>query len=285
MTGYKTILACVRDEETAIATLKLAFLVGRNHGSHIEALNVTPDSSSAAVVLSDAVSELALEEIMSKADERAKERTARLRGLFEEACAQESVPITASPSAGAGLTAVWQEKLGIEAEVVAKAGRFADLTIMARPMPDHEEAIMSLNAALMESGRPMLLAPPVPPPSIGRRVAVLWNASPEASRAVAAAMPLLRQAESVTILTAAEEGETGFDGLAAYLARHGVQTTAHTVTGSGSLGKSLLDEARALESDLIVMGAYTHSRLRQLIMGGVTRHMLHMADLPVFLSH
>jgi nucleotide-binding universal stress UspA family protein len=285
MTGYKTILACLNDIETATATLGLAFLVGKDHAAHIEALHVIPDASSFRPLIGETVAETIIEEIMTKAENKAKERAGLVRDLFEKACAGQGIAIAAAPSAEERPTAAWRQEVGREVENVAKAGLLADMVVMARPLPDQETAISHINVILMESGRPLLLAPPILPATVGRTVAVLWNGSAEASRAVAAAIPFLQRAAKVAILSAREDRETTPGELARYLGWHGVPASIRTVAAAGDAGKALSDEAKAMGADLIVMGAYTHSRLRQLILGGVTRHMLQAADLPVFLSH
>jgi len=179
--------------------------------------------------------------------------------------------------------------VGQEEEVVAWRGRLSDLVIVGRPTEGLEAGtLLTLNAALMESGKPLLLAPPTAPASIGRRIAVAWNGSAEAGRAVAFALPLLQRAESVTILTLTEDSRTvsaPAGELAAYLAWHGITAQAQVIHAGSNAGSVLLEQCTALNADLLVMGAYTHSRLRQLILGGVTRHVLGHAQLPCLLCH
>ncbi len=180
--------------------------------------------------------------------------------------------------------------MGHEEEAVAEIGRLTDLLVIARPVPERDvPSVMSLNAALMETGRPLLLAPPVLPATIGRNVAVFWNGSAEAARAVATALPFLDKAASVIILSAREEAAATPGELVDYLTWHGIAATEHDFVagsaGGGQVAQTLIDEAVTRGADLIVMGAYTHSRLRQLILGGVTRHVLHYATIPVLLSH
>ena len=145
----------------------------------------------------------------------------------------------------------------------------------------------ALHAVLFDSGRPVLLSPAVAPRSIGRRICVRWNGTAESSAAVQAAIPWMKRAEVVRILTSEDyqrRGPVAAD-LAAYLALHDIEADIATFRPiDKSVGAGLLGAAREFGSDLLSMGAYSHSRLRQLILGGVTRHILENADLPVLMS-
>lgn len=284
MTGYKTILACLSDAETAPATLGLGLLIARQHDCHIEALHVRGDPAATVPLVGEGMSGAMVEEMLLMAERQETERAAVLHQQFDEACRLQKIDIIGQPPAG--LSAAWRDEMGREEEVIADIGRLSDMVVMARPLPDRDvPSVMSLNAALMESGRPLMLAPPTLPAGVGRSVAIFWNGSAEASRAVAASLPFLHRAERVAILSAREENAAAPGELASYLAWHGVHAGVHTFGAGSHVGQALLDEAAAQGADLIVMGAYTHSRLRQLILGGVTRHVLHSANLPVLLSH
>jgi nucleotide-binding universal stress UspA family protein len=148
--------------------------------------------------------------------------------------------------------------------------------------------MVTLESGLFESGRPVLIAPPTSPSSLGTHVLIAWNRSTEQARATGFAMPLLRLAERVTILTvegATVAGPSGAE-MARSLAIHGI--TADTLTiapGKVGAGETILKKATELGCDLIVKGAYTQSRLRQMIFGGTTRHILANAKLPVLMAH
>ena len=126
------------------------------------------------------------------------------------------------------------------------------------------------------------------PKSIGRHILIAWNGSTEQAHTNAFAMPFLHKAEHVSVL--AVEGNTG-DGPSAeqaaqHLRRNGISATAVTLNaGSRSVGEIILERAAALGCDLLVKSAYTQSRIRQLIFGGATRHILANASLPVFMAH
>jgi nucleotide-binding universal stress UspA family protein len=145
-----------------------------------------------------------------------------------------------------------------------------------------------LEAALFDSGRPALIVPPRAPRSLGQNVLVAWNHSTEQARTNAFAIPLLRLAEQVTVLTVEGGTTPGPSGeeAALHLRRNGVKATALTVKpGTRSTGETILDHAAKLGCDLLVKGAYTQSRLRQMMFGGATRHILANANLPILMAH
>ena len=145
----------------------------------------------------------------------------------------------------------------------------------------------SLGSALFDTGRPVLVVPPNPLPTVGRRIAIAWNGSPKASRAVAAALPFLEKAETITILTVpvGKRGSSG-EALASYLGLHGLKATVESVDPQGkSAGRALLEHAQGRGVDLLVMGAWGHSRIREMILGGATREVLAQTTLPVLMAH
>jgi nucleotide-binding universal stress UspA family protein len=148
--------------------------------------------------------------------------------------------------------------------------------------------MVTLESALFESGRPVLIAPPVPARSLATNILIAWNRSTEQARTMAFAMPLLRLAERITILTVEGSTVAGPSGIemARSLAANGITAEPVTVTpGKISAGDAILAKAAELGSDLIIKGAYTQSRLRQMIFGGPTRHILAKAKIPVLMAH
>ena len=171
--------------------------------------------------------------------------------------------------------------------------RYADLAVVARPDPAVQTAGPPglVESLVLTSGRPVIVLPPHSTASRVRRVVVGWNAGREAARAVADALPLLVRAAAVEVLIidpergpAGHGQEPGAD-IARYLARHGAQVEVQRLSSDGEdVGRLLLSRAAAFGADLLVMGAYGHARLNELIFGGVTRTALRDADLPVLMS-
>jgi len=156
----------------------------------------------------------------------------------------------------------------------------------AKSGPMHDGAI---DSGLFESGRPILLSPPSPPHKIATNILIAWNCSTEQARAIAFAMPLLHRADRVTVLTVV--GGTGVPGPSAeqlirYLQRNGIVAEPMRVELDGkSTGEAILAAAESLGCDLLIKGAYTQSRLRQMIFGGATQHIMAKANIPVLLAN
>jgi len=171
---------------------------------------------------------------------------------------------------------------------VASHARVFDVTVLGRPGYDPSGPRSStLEAVLFESGRPCLIAPPTPPKEFGDNILIAWNRSTETATAVAQAMPLLHAAPRVTVLTVEGGSVPGPSGEqhAAGLKLNGIEAQAITVSpGKRSSGEMILDYATSIGADLLIKGAYTQSRLRQMIFGGATSHILAKAGLPVFMA-
>jgi nucleotide-binding universal stress UspA family protein len=194
----------------------------------------------------------------------------------------------ASPPPGA-VSWTWHAEAPSGHDFVGSYGRVFDIVVLARPGEEWQSpSMVTLESALFESGRPVLIAPPTSPASLGTHVLIAWNRSTEQARATAFAMPLLRLAERVTILTvegATVAGPSGAE-MARSLAMNGIAADTLTISpGKVSAGETILKKATELGCDLIVKGAYTQSRLRQMIFGGTTRHILANAKLPVLMAH
>lgn len=172
---------------------------------------------------------------------------------------------------------------------VGEQSLHADVTIMESPHSDLTRA--AFEGALFKSGRPVLLIPPKwRGETLGQNVVIAWKPTREAARAVADAMPFLRAAKKVTVLTVDATpggyGEGPGRDIATHLAREGVRVEVRNADGLGWTAETaILEEARALEADLLVMGGYGHGRLTQFVFGGVTRALSRSAPMPVLMSH
>jgi nucleotide-binding universal stress UspA family protein len=146
----------------------------------------------------------------------------------------------------------------------------------------------TVEAALFESGRPVLLVPPTPPATLGTTVVIAWNRSTETARTVALAMPLLAKAQRVVVIDFEDWGVSGpsTEDLSHTLARNGLPVETRTVPNPhGHTGEAILSAAGSLGCDLLVKGAYTQSRLRQFIFGGATSHILSNTTVPLLMAH
>jgi nucleotide-binding universal stress UspA family protein len=180
---------------------------------------------------------------------------------------------------------------GVVGNALAAETRLADLFVGTRPYGDPTGQQRIEEAVLFGSGRGSLLVPPhgKPPKEYGT-ILVAWNDSREAARAVAEALPFLQQARQVVVCLVEEDAseQTGIEpgaDIGRYLSRHKVSAEIRKVAGWSDTGAALLNEARQVGADLIVMGGYGHSRVREWVLGGATRLMLSEAPVPVFIAH
>ncbi len=195
-----------------------------------------------------------------------------------------SVRASASRWAGAGAKGVAADFIEMEgdiAHIVAEHGRRSDAIAIAGYAPRSARTRDALHAALFETARAVLIAPPESEGRFGRVVAVAWKDDSRAAKAVLAAMPILAAAEAVHVLRAKVEEAA----VPPILEEHGVAAEAHIVEGDGPVGAQLLRKAHELGADMIVMGAYAHGEWREALLGGVTRYMLDHADLPLLMQH
>ena len=278
----KTILIPTERQESMSSALQTALLLARRFDSYIEGFALQPAISQFLAV--DMGGSVATESFRQESIEEAK----KAKAMFESFMQEHDVP--RSGQAVSGLSFSWLDDAPEGDDIVGSYGRVFDLIVLSRPdatsLGMHHRA---LESGLFESGRPILLSPSSPPKQIATSVLIAWNASTEQTRAIAFAMPLLQQAERVKVLTipggAGVPGPSG-EQLTRSLQRNGIPATPLTVELDGrSTGETVLATAASEDCDLLIKGAYTQSRLRQLIFGGATRHVLANATLPVFLAH
>jgi nucleotide-binding universal stress UspA family protein len=270
------------------AALSTCLMIARNWNAHVTALHVRVDSRDVAPLAGEGLSGAMIEEMMSATEKESSERAHAVRSMFDRFVLQHDVILSeARPGAGCA-TASFAAVTGREEDLVAQQARLADLTVV--PHPDAGEDVSSsdaLHAVLFDSGRPVLISPQIAPATIGTRICMGWNGTAESASAVFAALPWLQRAEAVRILSAdgyQRRGPAAPD-LAAYLSLHDVRADIVMFQSVGnSVGAGLLAAARDFGCDLLAMGAYSHSRLRQLILGGVTRHVLERGNLPVMMN-
>ena len=280
----KTILVPFYDDDIAQSALATSWLVAERFSSYVEALFVMRPPQ---IFDGEGIALAGSYMTQLKDEERRLAESAHKR--FQSAIESRGVPVVEVGTPCEGGSAGWRETEGLEGQVIGDYGRLFDLIVIGRNFgqPWIDWSVMC-EAALFETGRPVLVAASETPASIGDRIVVAWNGSTETARCIALSMPFLLQAESVEVLTV--EGwqvpGPGGDQVAAHLQRNGIKAIGKNVDSSSrSVGEAILDEAKEFNADLIVKGAYTHSRLRQLVFGGATRHLLHNTPIPLFMAH
>ncbi len=279
--AMKTILVPTEPHDLMTSTLETALLLARRFDSYIEGFALRPAIDN--FVAMDPISGMA----MATVKQRDAESATQAQGLFEGFMQANQLPRSLEPKAA--LSWNWFDAAPDGDDFVGSYGRVFDAIVLGRPGDDPQgPRMITLEAALFESGRPVLIAPSAPPRRMGENVMIAWNCSTEQARATAFAMPLLRQAKKVTVLTV--EGGTVPGPSGAQMARslqlNGIPAEAITLKPERrSAGEVILARAQELGCDLLIKGAYTQSRLRQMIFGGTTRHILAHAALPVLMAH
>ena len=207
--------------------------------------------------------------------------------LLDEASAQVRMK-QAFEQRAAGLTSEWRSADDSGPTAIGTIGRAYDLIVMPQPgaLPKMPESVFE--TALFDSGRPVLVVPQGFGGMVGKRILFAWNGSTESARAISLAMPVLSGAESIDVLSvdgALVPGPSAAE-IAESLRSHGLNVTSqHVKPGNRSAGQTIVDTAVTGGADLIVKGAYTQSRLRQMIFGGMTRHLILNSTLPVLFSY
>ena len=280
--SYKDLLVVLDSETASRERMRLAATLAERFAAHLVGLYPLP--------LPEVPRHLGyydpalLDPLFRELQEKSQELSDKEREAFEHAASLS------------GLSAEWRAvEAGMGSDTALHA-RYVDLTILGQLNPDRGDADLIRprpEHVTLASGRPVLVVPYTGHfETLGRRVLIGWNATREATRAVNDAMPLLMAADVVTVLTIdAREGPDAHGELpgadiSLHLARHGVKTTIECTVSAGiQAGEVLLSRAADLGADLLVIGAYGHSRVRELLLGGATRSILQSMTLPVLMSH
>jgi nucleotide-binding universal stress UspA family protein len=288
--SYKSILVPLNGTDADARALACAYQVAQISDCHINVVHIQADSKEAVPLLGEGMSGAMIEEMIDLADRDAGERSKLARQTYDKFVAENGLAELEVPDGEDRPSISWLQKTGREDEIVSRGGRISDMTVMARPKSDTERpSLMTLHAAVFETGKPVLIVPPEANAEIGKRILIAWNGTSESSSAVFAAMPFLKKAGAITVLTVKTEkaaSRISSEELLKNLAWHGVSPTVKQVDpGAQGVGETILAECTAMNADLLVSGAYTHSRLIQIILGGVTRHIIAEANIPILAAH
>ena len=273
------ILVHVDQSPRAQMRLDIAAELARQHGAHLTALQVI-DVAMPVMAMGDGGGGAVIAELMEQMRQSALVAGVQLKVAFEAALARD------------GIMGEWRQVEGTTREILALHGRYVDLLVLGQDDPESDSDGL-LEAVVFDSGRPVLAIPFAGSfKTIGKRVLVGWNASREASRALHDALPLIAKAETATVFLA--NPTRGLDGhgeepgadIARHMVRHGLKVeVAKVIADDVPDSALLLNHASDMGADLLVMGAYGHSRLREFILGGMTRSLLREMTVPVLLSH
>lgn len=276
--SYKDIVVQIADGADGVMRLKIALDLAVLHGAHVTGLYVEPPLPMSAFPEIPVPAE-----VIDAQEAAAAQRLASLQQQFTRA------------STLAGVSTEWRVSHADTVTALNVNARYADLLVTGH---SEDGAVSWFDMAAtkhiaLESGRPVLVVPcGAEVTSLGQRVLVAWNGSREAVRAVHDALPLLKRASFVQVVVVnpqvgyGEHGAVPGADICVHLARHGVQAEAYVAhTDNQAIGAALLTQATAIGADLVVMGAYGHSRFRELVLGGVTRHLLRHLQVPMLMAH
>ncbi len=285
----KVIFVPVADRPECVVALNTAFDLGASLGAsivgcHIRSHTEAPASQALSLSLLMGAGAEAQWHAASKSGD-VKKSLAAAKQLFAELAGKHGYELLRRPRAEPG--AVWVEKVGSPDKVIGIMGPVADLLVVSRPPSKGGSlAQLFLTASLLKSHRPVLVLPQKKRRNVGKRICIAWNQSGEAAQAVAAAMPMLAQAERVTIVTCGSQSRPGPKSghLSAYLKYWGIQSK-HVSTPGRDEAREIVDVYEASGSDLMLMGAYSRSRMSERVFGGMTEYMLRRSSIPVLMVH
>ena len=290
---FRRILVSLTGLDSDGPALDTAYLTGRLFGAQLDCICVRPGPAQIALGASPFEIGVTMNaaELIADLQKENELRMKTARVSFETFRNNRRIPVVDGPVAHNGVSAAWRDVSGDEVETTIAEARFYDLVVLGRPRQATALSVNGIGAAVVGSGRPVLLAPKRSPENIAPTIAIAWKDCPEAARAVTAAAPLLMKAHKIVVLTADEDDDTrtqalSAERLAAQLRRPGATSEARLVVPGGRpLHDAILETAMAAGADVLVMGGYGHSRLRELVFGGFTRHVLNASPLPVFIFH
>jgi nucleotide-binding universal stress UspA family protein len=280
----KTILVPVEEHVFIQSVLETALLLGQALDGYLEGMPITRNMPHyyASDITAGAIGDL------SFLDPEVRRRRAEAsRRLFETFMTAQGV--ARSGTGPSKLCFGWRRGKLEEDDFVGSYGRAFDITVLGRPSDEaNHPRPPTVEAALFESGRPVLIVPPIPSGSLGTTIMIAWNRSTETARTVALAMPLFAKAQRIVVTDFEDWGVSGpsAQDLSHTLRQGGLPVETRTVPNPhGHAGEAILSAAAALGCDLLVKGAYTQSRLRQFVFGGATSHILSHTTVPVLMAH
>lgn len=288
----KSLLVPAGGSDSDIPVFETALAAARPVVGHLHFLHVHVGAGQAAVHIPHAAFARgsALVQVLETLEARGAARSAAAGAHVRDFCARAGIEMRDLPGRSDAVTASWQAGEGGAARRIIQEARYHDLIVVARPSKPNGLPRDFLELLLVGCGRPLLIPGPTAPRTVAGTIMVAWRETPEAARAVAAAMPLLVAAQRVVVVNVAEEAADAttdaVSGVVRHLAWNGATATARVVAPDGRATSAILAAVAAeCEADLVVLGAYGHSRMRELLFGGCTQSFIDHADRAVLLMH
>lgn len=283
----RSILCPISGGSSDRGALDAAAVIARRFAAHVDVLHAKADPTEIAPFLGEGMSPALIGQIIDDARDRADRLEAAARSTFDTWAREHSISVNAVPAAVASPSCAWTLESGAHDRLIGQAGRLADMTVLpSLKVESSVGATLAFEASLLDSGKPVLLAAESDLVLDGV-VIVAWNGSPEAGRALTAALPLLSAAREVRIVSVEETGRRSDpDAARRYLAWHRIAATTRMIAGKGTTAAAAIAaECESHRANVLVMGGYTHSRIRELIFGGVTAQMIRDGSRAVLLAH
>ena len=280
----KRLLVPLLGDKRDVVALRAASALAGSVASHVDARLFRRNPVEIVPFMGEGVSAATIDTLIKQAEDEGRRQMATATKTFEAWCKTCKVAVGQNIDGGIS-TADIKEVVGPLPGALVQPALVADLGVFARPVEhDNVDRRALMELALFESGRPVLLAPPQEVKSIGRRIVIGWNGSTEAARAIAVAMPLLSRAEAVFVVAIGDADDVADPAeIAATLNMNGIAAAAVTVAPKGNVTDTLVSEAEKVSADLLVIGAYSHNRLREFVLGGVTRDLQEDAQIATLM--
>ncbi len=285
----KLTMVPLTDTDEGWRAVRTALTIARQFDGHADAVLVQPHIEVEMREFLPAVDKDLRVQLADRAREDMAARIRQAHNTFDEIAAVFDVAVRDDPQAAGAPSTTMQVNEGQMPDIVRMRASVYDAVIFAHPVGKaHADWRPSVEAALFSAGRPVLIAPSTDVESVGDTVLVGWNRSAQSARAMLGAMPFLTRASRVVILsiaTGAKEGPSPQEA-ARLLNWHGIAAEVEEIPPeSGPVAATILAKGQQVGADLVVIGAYSHSRFREIILGGVTQHVLRHAEVPVLMAH
>jgi nucleotide-binding universal stress UspA family protein len=290
-TLMKSILVPTGGSDTDSPLFETALAVARLFSSHLQFLHIHIGAGEAALNVPHAEFAMgpALSNALEELEQSATIRSATAFRHFRDFCARSSIAMCDAPTYPTGVTASWHEQPGKALKRIMFFARHSDLVVVGRARKANGMTTDFIEQLLVNSGRPVLIAPSAPRQTLTNTIMVCWRETAEAVRAFNAAMPFLANAKRVLVTSVTEKGEYADESVGAVvrqLSFHRIPAEEQVIKANGgSVPQLIASAAQACDADLVVLGAYGHSPMREALFGGCTQSFIHHADRPVLLMH
>lgn len=284
----KSILLPLTGQSASETITKVATDLATRFRSCITGLFIRPDPRTAIPFMGEGLSADMIQTLCDNADSEGKSQASKAEASFRAAMDAAGIRFLSDEGPSDGAKAKWRVEAGEISDHVGRRARIADMAICLQPSANSLDGTDIFNDLIFRSGRSVLMVPDGYAGDVGRHVMIAWNGRTEGARAVSGALPFLLEAEKVTVVQVGDIGEDrpGLSDICEYLQEHGIEAAELAIEpGTKAVGPTLMETAADISADTVVIGAYSHSRWREMVLGGVTRHITEKSRIPVFMSH